>query len=86
MNDSRTREELLDENERLRREVLEKRTHSPMWPVVLGLVVHIALRPLCDPWLNASSDSKVSAAIVILAIPIVFSGVMLVRILRRRTH
>jgi hypothetical protein len=41
------------------------------------------LRPFCDPWLNASSDAKVAAAVTVLVIPIVFSVGMLVRILRR---
>jgi len=82
--DERTREDLLQENERLRRELLRKRTDSPMWPVVLGLVVHLVLRPLLDPWLNASSDAKVAGAVVILTIPVVFALVMLARALRRR--
>ena len=55
-----------------------------MWPVVGGLVVHIALRPLLDPWLNSSSDGKVDLAIVVLAAPIAASAVMLVRALRSR--
>jgi hypothetical protein len=82
--DDRNRETLLVENERLRRELLRRRTHSPMWPVVGGLVAHIALRPLLDPWLNAQSDAKVTAAAAILAVPIVFAVVMLVRALLRK--
>jgi hypothetical protein len=82
--DDRTREALLQENERLKRELLRKRADSPMWPVVLGFVVHLVLRPLFDPWLNASSDAKVAAAVVILTLPVVFALVMLARALRRR--
>jgi len=55
-----------------------------MSPVVLGLVVHLALRPLLDPWLNASSDGKVAAAVAILVLPIVFSVVALIRALQAR--
>ncbi|HEX4339306.1 MAG TPA: hypothetical protein VH062_25540 [Polyangiaceae bacterium] len=82
--DDRKRTALLEENARLRGELLRKRTHSPMWPVVGGLAAHIALRPLLDPWLNAGSDAKVAGAVVILAVPVVFAGVMLVRALRRK--
>lgn len=56
-----------------------------MWPVVLWLVVHLVLRPLLDPWLNASSDALVAGAVVILTIPVVFALVMLARALRRRS-
>ena len=84
MKDDRSREELLHENEALRRELLEKRTNRSMWPVALGLLVHLVLRPFCDPWLNAESDAKVATALTILLLPIVFSVGMLVRILRRR--
>jgi ABC-type sugar transport system permease subunit len=55
-----------------------------MSPVVLGLLVHLALRPLLDPWLNASSDAKVATAIAILLLPIAFSAVMLLRALQAR--
>jgi len=55
-----------------------------MWPVVGGLAAHIVLRPLLDPWLNATSDAKVAAAAAILAIPILFAVFMLVRALRSR--
>lgn len=82
--DDRNRETLLVENERLRRELLRRRTHSPMWPVVGGLAVHILLRPILDPWLNEQSDAKVAAAAVILAVPVVFAVVMLVRALVRK--
>ena len=84
LDDDRTPEAVLAENERLRRELLRKRTHSPMWPVIGGLAAHIVLRPILDPWLNAASDAKVAAAAVILAIPILFAVVTLVRALRRR--
>jgi hypothetical protein len=82
--DDRNRENLLVENERLRRELLRRRTHSPMWPVVGGLAAHILLRPILDPWLNEQSDAKVAAAAVILAVPVVFAVVMLVRALVRK--
>jgi hypothetical protein len=84
LDDNRKRVDLLAENERLKRELLRRRSHSPMWPVVGGLAAHIALRPLLDPWLNAGSDAKVAAAAVILSIPVVFAVFMLVRALRRR--
>ncbi len=47
--------------------------------------MHILLRPLLDPWLNAESDAKVSAAVVILAVPVVFAVATLVKILTRRS-
>jgi hypothetical protein len=83
--DKRTREALLEENARLKEALLERRTHSPMWPVVALLLVHILLRPLMDPWLNASSDTKVYAAVVILAVPIVAAVVMLIRVFTRKS-
>lgn len=75
---------LEEENARLRRELLRRRTHSPMWPVVAGLAAHILLRPLLDPWLNASSDAKVATAATLLSIPILFAVFMLVRALRSK--
>jgi hypothetical protein len=84
--DDRNREALLVENERLRRELLRKRTHSPMWPVIGGLAAHILLRPLLDPWLNAASDAKVAGAAIVLAIPIAFAVFMFVRALRRKAN
>jgi hypothetical protein len=86
LDDDRNRDALLAENERLRRELLRKRTNSPMWPVIGGLAAHILLRPLLDPWLNAASDTRVTAAAVILAIPIVFAVLMFVRAIRRRSN
>lgn len=83
--DSRAREELIAENERLRRELLRKRTRSPMWPAVAALAAHILLRPLLDPWLNASDDAKVGAAVAILAVPIVFAIVTVARSMRAKT-
>jgi hypothetical protein len=84
MDDGRSTKSLEEENARLRRELLRRRTHSPIWPVVGGLAAHIVLRPLLDPWLNASSDAKVAAAAAILAIPILFAVFMLVRALRKK--
>jgi hypothetical protein len=81
---SPTREELIAENERLRKELLRGRTHRSMWPVIAGLSLHILLRPLLDPWLNAESDAKVSAAVVILAVPVLFAVAALVKILSER--
>jgi hypothetical protein len=83
LDDDRKRTELLAENDRLRRELLKRRSHSPMWPVIGGLAAHIALRPLLDPWLNAGSDAKVATAAIVLAVPVVFAVVMLARALMR---
>ena len=55
-----------------------------MWPVIGGFLAHIVLRPFLDPWLNASSDAKVAAAVAILAVPILFAIFMLVRALRHK--
>ena len=82
--DGRPTKALREENARLRRELLRRRTHSPMWPVIAGLLAHILLRPFLDPWLNASSDAKVAAAVTILVTPIVFAIFMLVRALRHK--
>jgi hypothetical protein len=81
--DDRKRADLLAENERLRRELLKRRSNSPMWPVIGGLAAHIALRPLLDPWLNSGSDAKVAAAAIVLAVPVVFAVIMLARALTR---
>ena len=83
--DDRNRAELLAENDRLRRELLRRRSASPMAPVIGGLVAHIVLRPFLDSWLNAASDFKVAAAATILSLPLVFAALMLVRALRRRS-
>jgi hypothetical protein len=85
VDDDRKRGELIAENERLRRELLKRRSNSPMWPVIGGLAAHIALRPLLDPWLNAASDAKVAAAAILLAVPVLFAVIMLARALRRRS-
>jgi len=85
MNDEpRDRKELLEENERLKRELLHRRSNPSMWPVILGLFAHILLRPFLDPWLNAPSDRKVAVAVVILAVPVVFALTMLVKALTHR--
>ena len=63
---------------------MRRRTNGSMLPVVLGLFAHILLRPLLDPWLNAPSDAKVTLAVVILAVPVVFALVMLVKALTHR--
>jgi hypothetical protein len=84
LDDDRNRAELLKENERLRRELLKRRSNSPMWPVIGGLAGHIALRPLLDPWLNSGSDAKVATAAILLAVPVVFAVVMLARAIGRR--
>ena len=85
LNDDRSRAQLVAENERLRGELLKRRSNSPMWPVVGGLAAHIVLRPLLDPWLNSGSDAKVAAAAIVLAVPVVFAVIMLARALRRRS-
>jgi len=83
--DDRTREELLAENQRLREEILRRRSAGSMWPAIAGLLLHILLRPLLDPWLNAASDVKVAAAVVILAIPVLFAVATLVRALTQQS-
>jgi hypothetical protein len=75
----RSAEELAAENEKLRRELLRRRTGPSTWPAVVALLVHIVVRPFFDPWLNAASDAKVTAAVVILAVPVVFAVIVLVR-------
>ncbi|HEX7670962.1 MAG TPA: hypothetical protein VF395_15310, partial [Polyangiaceae bacterium] len=81
----RHRDELLAENARLKTELLRRRSNRPMWPVVAGLAAHIALRPILDPWLNSSSDTKVDLAVFLLAVPLAASAVMLVRALRPKS-
>jgi hypothetical protein len=76
------RASLVAENERLRRELDRVRRRSPIWPVAAGLGVHVALRPLLDPWLNGASDAKWWTAVALLAAPILFSLVALARALR----
>ncbi len=55
-----------------------------MWPAVTALGVHILLRPILDPWLNAASDAKVAVAVIILAVPVVFAVILIARVLHRR--
>jgi hypothetical protein len=50
-----------------------------VWPAVLGVVVHFVLREMLNPWLNAPSDAKFWGAVLILAVPIVFAVVALIR-------
>ena len=50
-----------------------------MWPAVLGVASHFVLREVLDPWLNGASDAKFWSAAVIVAAPLVFTVVALVR-------
>lgn len=43
------------------------------WVSVAGVGVHFLLRLVLDSWLNAASDWKVSVAIVMLALPLLFA-------------
>ncbi len=72
-------ERLRRDNERLRRELLRRGAGHRYWPVAAGLLTHLALRPVLDPWLNASSDAKLAGAVVLLALPLVGAAVALVR-------
>jgi hypothetical protein len=85
LDDRQTKEALLAENARLKERLLDRRSGSSMWPVIGGLAAHILLRPLMDPWLNASSDAKVYAAVAVLGVPVIFALVMLVRALTRKS-
>ncbi len=56
---------------------LASRKHGPSWSPWLALAaiaLHFILRPLLDPWLNASSDGKFFAALAILALPLLFAA------------
>jgi hypothetical protein len=55
-----------------------RRTWSP-WVAVGSLGAHAVLRLLLDGWLNASSDAKVWAAVLILVLPIGFAAFALYR-------
>jgi hypothetical protein len=51
---------------------------SPWIPVV-AVALFCLLRFLLDPWLNDASDQKLIAALVILALPLLFAGFALYR-------
>lgn len=74
------RASLVAENERLRRELVRaRRRRHRIWPVAAGLGVHLALRPLLDPWLNGASDARFWTAVTLLVAPLAFALVALVR-------
>jgi hypothetical protein len=49
------------------------------WVSVVAIALFCVLRLLLDPWLNAASDGKVAAALVVLALPLLFAGFALYR-------
>jgi hypothetical protein len=49
------------------------------WTPVAGVALFCLLRFLLDPWLNAQNDRKLIAALVILALPLLFAGFALYR-------
>jgi hypothetical protein len=51
---------------------------------VLLVAVHVALRPLLDPWLNAPRDLEVFAAVALLGLPLVLAAFALYRAIRPR--
>jgi hypothetical protein len=53
-----------------------------LWPALAGVVVHFILREVLNPWLNASSDARFGAAVVILILPLVFTIFALLRSIR----
>jgi len=53
-----------------------------LWPALLGVVAHFVLREMLNPWLNASSDVRFWGAIVLLALPLVFTIFALLRAIR----
>jgi hypothetical protein len=59
-----------------------RRTHRATWSPwvpVLAIAFFCVIRLLLDPWLNASSDRKLTAALVILGLPLLFAGYALYR-------
>jgi hypothetical protein len=50
-----------------------------LWPALAGVAVHFVLREVLNPWLNASSDARFWAAVVILTLPILFAIFALIR-------
>ncbi len=57
--------------------------YSP-WVAVLLVALHVALRPLLDPWLNAPRDLKVFIAAALLALPLLLAAFALYRAIRPR--
>jgi hypothetical protein len=53
-----------------------------LWPAVAGVVLHFVLREVLNPWLNASSDARFWGAVVILALPLLFTIFALIRSIR----
>ena len=50
-----------------------------VWPAVIAVVLHVVLREVLNPWLNASSDAKFWGAVLILAIPLIFAVIAFAR-------
>jgi hypothetical protein len=46
---------------------------------VFAVVLHVVLREVLNPWLNASSDAKFWGAVLILAIPLIFAVIAIAR-------
>jgi hypothetical protein len=44
-----------------------------MWPAFAGVGLHLVLREVLNPWLNASNDAKFWSAAALLALPLLFS-------------
>jgi hypothetical protein len=44
-----------------------------LWPAFAGIGLHLVLREVLNPWLNASSDAKFWSAAGIVALPLLFS-------------
>jgi len=61
-------------NGAMNRALRRRRQPWNLWVVAAAIAVHFALRPLLDNWLNASSNKKFSAALVILAMPLLFAA------------
>jgi hypothetical protein len=53
-----------------------------LWPALAGVALHFLLRELLNPWLNASSDVRFWGAVVILALPLLFTIFALLRAIR----
>jgi len=56
------------------------------WVSLASFAVHFLLRLVLDSWLNAASDWKVSVAIIILALPILFAVFAVYRSILPKLH
>jgi hypothetical protein len=50
-----------------------------VWPALLAVALHFALREVLKPWLNAPSDLRFWGAVAILAVPLIFAVFAFVR-------